>query len=600
MESNDGMILAKLHVSGVRACVMEACDIPRGIVGGQVEIMYDDPMWDSLIKTVVVKGSRTRDIVNAGERVTVPAECVDRAMPHLYIGVYGTDGTETIAIPTLWADLGPVHGAADPSGEESTEESLPVWAQILSALGDLSLLNTQAKDSLVAAINEALTKGGGSINQQELERLIDEYLAANPPSPGRDGEDGEDGLTPHIGGNGNWYLGDTDTGMPSRGEDGAVGPQGAAGPQGDTGATGAQGEPGKDGTSATHSWNGTVLTVTSASGTSSADLKGEKGDKGDAGEQGVQGETGPQGPQGERGDTGATGAAGKDGVDGKDYVLTDTDRADIAALVIEMLGGNPVFGIVDEDNNIIVSGNLADGTYSVKYEMEDGSTVDIGDLILDSNIYCSVVNTLTNCTSSNGTKQVVQGGSYSATITANSGYELSSVVVTMGGTDISASAVSGSNISIANVTGNIVITALAEEKTVSYTNLADPASSDWGTDVRIGSDGTFRTGVTDNIVTNYIKLVKGDVVRVKGLNLALTTNDTSGSSACGVYNQNKAVQSVATFDKQTLYFSDISKTENGGQGTYIYENFTYAYIRFAGKPTGSVNDIIITVNEPIE
>ena len=31
------------------------------------------------------------------------------------------------------------------------------------------------------------------------------------------GKDGEDGITPHIGENGNWYLGDTDTGKPSRG-----------------------------------------------------------------------------------------------------------------------------------------------------------------------------------------------------------------------------------------------------------------------------------------------------------------------------------------------------------------------------------------------
>lgn len=38
---------------------------------------------------------------------------------------------------------------------------------------------------------------------------------------GKDGVNGQDGLTPSIGENGNWYLGDTDTGKPSRGE---VGP----------------------------------------------------------------------------------------------------------------------------------------------------------------------------------------------------------------------------------------------------------------------------------------------------------------------------------------------------------------------------------------
>ena len=38
---------------------------------------------------------------------------------------------------------------------------------------------------------------------------------------GPQGSPGADGITPHIGGNGNWFLGATDTGKPSRGESGA-------------------------------------------------------------------------------------------------------------------------------------------------------------------------------------------------------------------------------------------------------------------------------------------------------------------------------------------------------------------------------------------
>lgn len=49
---------------------------------------------------------------------------------------------------------------------------------------------------------------------------------------GRDGADGKDGQTPHIGANGNWWIGDTDTGIS------------ASGP---TGGTGPKGDPGKDG-----------------------------------------------------------------------------------------------------------------------------------------------------------------------------------------------------------------------------------------------------------------------------------------------------------------------------------------------------------------
>ena len=46
---------------------------------------------------------------------------------------------------------------------------------------------------------------------------------------GTDGTDGTDGITPTIGANGNWYLGKTDTGKPSRGATGATGATGAAG-----------------------------------------------------------------------------------------------------------------------------------------------------------------------------------------------------------------------------------------------------------------------------------------------------------------------------------------------------------------------------------
>lgn len=54
-------------------------------------------------------------------------------------------------------------------------------------------------------------------------------------APGRDGVDGQpgkdgmDGITPTIGDNGNWFLGATDTGKPSRGATGAQGPAGADG-----------------------------------------------------------------------------------------------------------------------------------------------------------------------------------------------------------------------------------------------------------------------------------------------------------------------------------------------------------------------------------
>lgn len=75
----------------------------------------------------------------------------------------------------------------------------------------------------------------------------------------------------------------------------------------------------------------------------------------------------------------------------------------------------------------------------------------------------TITNTLTKCSTSNTATQAAYGDSYSATLTEDSGYTFSSVAVTMGGTDITATAYDNTDdsITIASVTGNIVITATA-------------------------------------------------------------------------------------------------------------------------------------------
>ncbi len=61
---------------------------------------------------------------------------------------------------------------------------------------------------------------------------------------GEKGDSGENGLTPYIGTNGNWWIGDSDTGVDANGN------KGDKGDQGETGVKGEQGEPGTDGKTA--------------------------------------------------------------------------------------------------------------------------------------------------------------------------------------------------------------------------------------------------------------------------------------------------------------------------------------------------------------
>lgn len=311
-------------------------------------------------------------------------------------------------------------------------------------------------------------------------------------------------------------------------------------------------------------------------------IKGAKGDKGDKGDTGTaftySDFTAEQlaALKGEKGDKGYT------PVKGTDY-WTEADKTELVAMVIESLGGNPVFGYVDENNNIIVSGNLADGTYFVKYEMEDGSTVDIGDLVLDTNVYYTVTNTLTNCTNSNSATQAVGGGSYSAIITANSGYELSSVVVTMGGTDISSSAVSGGTITIANVTGKIVITAVAEEKA------SEPVTTNITlTDgIRVGSDGTDRsaTGFCATEMIDLTNIPKPCTINLTKAMWCHTASQTSGSIR--VYAKKAdGTQLVSDTTRTTVggsYFTVVDNTNGSGTNvTVTVASNDVGYIRFSG------------------
>ncbi len=159
---------------------------------------------------------------------------------------------------------------------------------------------------------------------------------------GAPGPAGKDGITPTIGANGNWYLGETDTQKPSRGE---------------KGADGAAGKDGSDGYSpeatVTPINGGAKIIIKDKNGTTSANVMngaqgpkgaaGPKGEQGTKGDPGPQGETGPQGPKGDKGDPGATdvslGITGATPGQIAKITAVDTDGKPTAWTPVEMAGG---------------------------------------------------------------------------------------------------------------------------------------------------------------------------------------------------------------------------------------------------------------------
>lgn len=174
---------------------------------------------------------------------------------------------------------------------------------------------------------------------------------------GDTGAKGADGITPTIGTNGNWYLGSTDTGKPSRGATGATGAkgdkgdtgsQGPTGPTGPAGAAAGFGTPTVDNSAAGNV--GTPSVTVTASGANTSKVFNFKFSN-------LKGATGAQGPKGDKGDKGDTGATGPAG--------TYTAGA-----------------------NITISGNIISAT-DTKYTLPTASSSVLGGVKVGSNITLS-------------------------------------------------------------------------------------------------------------------------------------------------------------------------------------------------------------------
>lgn len=125
--------------------------LTSGMAGVQLCFEFSGD-WDGLHKTAVfTNGKVTVDVLEEkwrGNVCTIPHECLAQAYTRLRVGVYGVSADGSLVIPTVYADCGIIHVGADPSGDKSTDPSLPVWKQI--ATPDLSVFYTKSEtDELV-------------------------------------------------------------------------------------------------------------------------------------------------------------------------------------------------------------------------------------------------------------------------------------------------------------------------------------------------------------------------------------------------------------------------------------------------------------------
>ena len=201
---------------------------------------------------------------------------------------------------------------------------------------------------------------------------------------------------------------------------------------------------------------------------------------------------------------------------------------------------------------------------------------------------------LTNCASSNTANTIAEGASYTTTLSPTGTYKkLGAITVTMGGTDISASAVSGSTVSINKVTGNIAITCAAE-----ITNIIDTIGISANTRLSTSSgdnrtqNGYAAIGASKN-AASLIHLKTGDTLRIKGVSLP-ASNDSY--SAIVLYNANGTFN-TSTYLHNGLTWNDL--TFNNVGDSVVVTAVAEHYFR-GSLICADASAVIATINEPLD
>lgn len=171
-----------------------------------------------------------------------------------------------------------------------------------------------------------------------------------------------------------------------------------------------------------------------------------------------------------------------------DYSISSTEAAKIAKESGTAKDTSATFYCIDLSNQTI---------YAYGYGADIDRTI-----IYDSAPVYSVTYNLTNCTSSNTATAVTENRAYTTTIALIEDAVMGSVTVTMGGADVTSSVYQNGVISIANVTGDIVITATASVPlwTETISDIAVAIRSLWqlssGSPVLANSNTEAAIGVT--------------------------------------------------------------------------------------------------------
>lgn len=204
------MVIGKIRVDLACATTVWAIPITAGMIGAEIEIEYVGAEWSGLTKTVVFSGAVVKDVTTDDTIVDIAPECMAMAGVMLKVGVFGFRAADKkVVIPTVEANIGRVLRGTDPSGDESTNPTLPVWAEILNIADEAKQLAQSVRDDadsgkLIGTIGPEGPKGdtgpqgpaGPAGETGPQGPAGKDGLNGADGHDGADGKDGADGYTP--------------------------------------------------------------------------------------------------------------------------------------------------------------------------------------------------------------------------------------------------------------------------------------------------------------------------------------------------------------------------------------------------------------------
>lgn len=229
---------------------------------------FSEEYTDELVKKAVfIKGDTTIEMSILNNSCSIPYEVLNEGSFEIHVFAYEVDGEELVLRYSPSYASAYVRSGSFVENAEAPEEITPTqFEQYMQAMND-GLVEVQNVD-----IDATQTPTGATVtitNRNNVEKTvtISNGLPGKDGVDGKDGTNGTNGITPTIGNNGDWFLGDVDTGKPSRGEQGVQGEPG---------------QPGKDGTNGTNGTNGTdgfspIATVSKSGSTATISITDKNG-----------------------------------------------------------------------------------------------------------------------------------------------------------------------------------------------------------------------------------------------------------------------------------------------------------------------------------